>query len=61
MNAAVKPCAVCSKKTERECSHIDCPNRRPVMAGGNIYGVRSADEFVVGNSSAWFKTPTTRD
>jgi hypothetical protein len=24
-------CVVCTKKSEQECSHIDCPNRRHTM------------------------------
>lgn len=24
------PCHVCRKRTYRECSHVDCPNRRNV-------------------------------
>lgn len=26
------PCKVCSKPTERECAHVDCPNRRRLTA-----------------------------
>jgi hypothetical protein len=26
------PCGICAKTTEKECSHIDCPNRRRVTA-----------------------------
>lgn len=33
-------CPVCLKRTEEECSHIDCPNRKRMTAmppqGGNV-------------------------
>lgn len=28
----IEPCKVCTKKTRWECSHTDCPNRKPVTA-----------------------------
>ena len=33
MKRAVIPrtCIVCQKKREKECSHVDCPNRRQEM------------------------------
>lgn len=27
-----KMCLICGKKTDKACSHIDCPNRKPVTA-----------------------------
>ena len=28
----VQPCAVCTKHKESECSHVLCPNRKPITA-----------------------------
>lgn len=27
------PCPVCTRRTNRECSHVDCTNRHAVTAG----------------------------
>jgi hypothetical protein len=39
------PCPVCTKKTDVECSHVDCPNRRRLTAappqGANVWHLRS--------------------
>lgn len=32
MREKASPCGVCHKPTLGECSHVDCPNRRPVTA-----------------------------
>lgn len=51
---AVPPCRVCTKPTRRECSHIDCPNRRPQTAG---FETRSAE----GYSGCYHTRPTTKE
>jgi hypothetical protein len=32
MREPLPQCAVCSKRTRDECSHVDCPNRRRITA-----------------------------
>lgn len=44
----LKLCIVCTKRREHECSHIDCPNRKPWGAGpfqptGTIQPKRESD------------------
>jgi hypothetical protein len=58
--SAKKPaCAVCHKSNRTsECSHVDCPNRKPITAGGDIYGVRDGEGGLALNPSAWVKRPT---
>lgn len=51
----VPPCRVCTKPTRRECSHIDCPNRRPQTAG---YESRSAEGSFFG---CYHTQPTNKE
>lgn len=55
-----EPCKVCYKQTDKECSHVDCPNRKRVTAqiadGSGSYGSRNV--LGHGYSGNFRKVPT---
>lgn len=55
----VQPCKVCRKKTEIECSHVDCPNRPRISAMAPEY--EAVNDRIVGSNGGSFKVPTTKD
>lgn len=50
-----KPCTVCGKSTDAECSHVDCPNRKRLTAQhvGSKYRTegRTLDGWIVGEAT----------
>lgn len=45
MSQPARRCLICCRQTEKECSHIECPNRHPLTAaptGEPYYAAGSA-------------------
>lgn len=61
MTKPIQSCKVCHKKTADECSHVACPNRKPVTAqlpeGNEGYGT-TVPRWPTGS---FRKTPTSKD
>ena len=65
MNKA-RTCITCMKRTESECSHIDCPNRKAITAQpvGGTYQVRPrevAHAMPYGTEGSFRRYPTNSE
>lgn len=60
MSKEPKQCSVCFKKTEDECSHVKCPNRKRVTAQvpDGSTGMYSKDALGRGYAGNFRKFPT---